>query len=358
MGEIVHTKVCGEETRQRSQLEKRMPTDSVWEIAQISQHTLSTTQIKHPLIRAVPPRCPQNEVGLRRTPDAQKPTGREKKSRKFNDAEKSTFGSDKGNSEDEFENREPERDYGKDEDDQVNEDELQTQYDEQIASKDSITLKPLRTSRPLMITEYYRKPSESFVSLLTLVPLLTLDISSVFDIEFRKTRDEKVLNQLWAAVAAIAHWLYLEEPGPWMAIDDGDRMNATVGLIGKAFVSALNDLDRSGMLKSDSATKVRGLVMSVCLEWLEGLDDYGVDEELAWRKEIVVYAKKADINLERTITTASEKYGKIGGDHHNIMKMSRKERASYAFNKKHPLAQFSEKRIRNGNLIPGWYYLI
>lgn len=44
---------------------------------------------------------------------------------------------------------------------------------------------------------------------------------------------------------------------------------------------------------------------------------------------------------------------KLGGESYNILKMSRKERAGYAFEKKDPLAQFSDKDLREGNLALG-----
>lgn len=41
---------------------------------------------------------------------------------------------------------------------------------------------------------------------------------------------------------------------------------------------------------------------------------------------------------------------KLGGEHYNILKMTRAQRASYAFDKKDPLAQFSEEDNKSGNL--------
>jgi len=42
--------------------------------------------------------------------------------------------------------------------------------------------------------------------------------------------------------------------------------------------------------------------------------------------------------------------GKLGGEQYNILKTTRKERAGYAFDKKDPLAQFSDNDLREGNL--------
>ena len=41
---------------------------------------------------------------------------------------------------------------------------------------------------------------------------------------------------------------------------------------------------------------------------------------------------------------------KIGGERYNILKMSREERASYAFDKKDPLADISDKALQEGNV--------
>jgi hypothetical protein len=45
--------------------------------------------------------------------------------------------------------------------------------------------------------------------------------------------------------------------------------------------------------------------------------------------------------------------GELGGEQYNILMMSRKKRASYAFDKKGPLADFPEDVIRSGQLALG-----
>lgn len=41
----------------------------------------------------------------------------------------------------------------------------------------------------------------------------------------------------------------------------------------------------------------------------------------------------------------------IGGDEYNIMKWTREERAEAAFDKKDPLADFTDEQIASGNLV-------
>ncbi|KAK7941337.1 uncharacterized protein PG986_013724 [Apiospora aurea] len=221
-----------------------------------------------------------------------------------------------------------------------------------------------------------------------------------FDNQFKKKgQDEDTVKHMWAVVvAAMAHWLMTTELGPWIGCDDGDRVNKTIKAIGTMFLTALNELDKAGLLKADSPIKDLGLVMAVYLEWPSDLGDYGfedddsgeVDAEDAkpnWRTSVVTYAKKASIDLatsgvfaaDELVTSLEEKDGasiaplagqakadrwgwektlaslkklsaKFGGKEYDITQWTRAERAKHAFNKKGPLANIPEKELKAGNI--------
>jgi hypothetical protein len=80
-------------------------------------------------------------------------------------------------------------------------------------------------------------------------------------------------------------------------LEDGKRLQDTFRLIGCAFISALGELDRAGLLNVDSPIKDLGLVMSLYLQWAGEISDCE-DGQLDWRKEVIGYAKKANIDLE------------------------------------------------------------
>ena len=143
-----------------------------------------------------------------------------------------------------------------------------------------------------------------------------------------------------------------------------------------------------------------------------GLPAYGIEDgdgEIGWRKSTAAYAKNAGIDLEATgcyavskgleddlkkvkplkvvkktgrwqlpkhvrkalhtysllytdSTLQMTKYKKHGGFHgfrpydipgHDITKWSRKERAKWNFDKKDPLADISEKDLKEGNIMLG-----
>lgn len=74
------------------------------------------------------------------------------------------------------------------------------------------------------------------------------------------------------------------------------KLSTTVGLIGRALVSVLNEFDHVKLLKADSEIKDLGLIMTYYLYWVDTLKGRGL--ELPFRKEVVAYAKKAGIDLK------------------------------------------------------------
>lgn len=103
----------------------------------------------------------------------------------------------------------------------------------------------------------------------------------------------------WAPIAMLGRWL-CENIMEMTGVDDGDRTNDFIALLGRAFLTALHAVDRAGRLTKDSELRDLGLVMSLYLEWSHGLEDYGLNEndDMPWREHILAYAKKAGIDLK------------------------------------------------------------
>ncbi|KAK8055629.1 hypothetical protein PG993_000856 [Apiospora rasikravindrae] len=219
-----------------------------------------------------------------------------------------------------------------------------------------------------------------------------------FDDQFKKKgRDEDTVKHMWAVVAAMAHWLMTTELGPWIGCEDGDRIMKTVSAIGTMFLTALNELDKAGLLKADSPIEDLGLVMAVYLEWSSDLGEYGLgeddedddedEEKPSWRTSVVAYAKKAGIDLgesgvfsanelvssleednggsiaplagqakadrwgwKKTLASLKKLSPKFGGKEYDITQWTRAERAKHAFDKKDPLANIPEKELKAGNI--------
>ncbi len=124
------------------------------------------------------------------------------------------------------------------------------------------------------------------------------------------------------------------------------------------------------------------------MEFSDGLPELGIeDEAVEWRPHAAAYFKKGKFANEKGVSNTAkiiEKVtggsvdklpkksdkdpwgwkkllkdykskhgtggGKIGGTKYDITRMSRKERASHAFEGKDPLADISEKDLRDGLL--------
>ncbi|KAI0113214.1 hypothetical protein F4814DRAFT_338994 [Daldinia grandis] len=293
----------------------------------------------------------------------------------------------------------------KDEDDQLDDDDLLEEYNQEIRAEDNIEMKPA-TEYPdhrwiamwetwKLFSAWERRASYTNPDFFKMhihkhfhgqgMQEMIENMLIAFDKEFsRKKRSKRALKQMWAIVAAMMQWL-LEIPlHGWIATGDVQRINTTVNLVGRALLTVLNELDRAKMLKADSEIKDLGLIMTFYLYWVEDLEI--PDLELPYRKEVVGYAKKAGIDLslagcygtdekikaleraaggkikpipgapktdrwdwKKKFKKFSKEY-KIGGERFNILKMSRDERAGYAFDKKDPLADISDKALQEGNV--------
>lgn len=167
--------------------------------------------------------------------------------------------------------------------------------------------------------------------------------------------------------------------------DDGDTTREISALVGFALLHGLSLIDADGDLVPDSKYLDLGIVITTFLDWAKDKDheDYGIeDEAVAWRPDVVAYYEKSGLGFDRGIFgieqlleklkdddsklkkkatadpwgykckfQAYKKGRNMGGEQYNILKMSRKERASHAFDKKDPLAEFSLKDIKEGNLL-------
>lgn len=172
--------------------------------------------------------------------------------------------------------------------------------------------------------------------------------------------------------------------------ENGEKTQAVIGLTGWALLRGLAALDAAGHLQSDTEFLDIPIVITSLLEFSKDLPDYGIeDEAVSWRPHAAAYLKKAKFAYEKGISNSKELLdgvkgaseaklakntdkdpwgwdkmlkgykqkhgtgkgaGTIGGTKYDITKMSRKERASYAFDKKDPLADISDKDLKEGNL--------
>lgn len=64
---------------------------------------------------------------------------------------------------------------------------------------------------------------------------------------------------LWIAVRGFVHAGAVQELGPWMMLEDGDRCTNTAALLGIAFCTSLNAVERSDLLAQPGPIKDLGL---------------------------------------------------------------------------------------------------
>jgi hypothetical protein len=168
--------------------------------------------------------------------------------------------------------------------------------------------------------------------------------------------------------------------------EDGEKVQALSRVMGYALLRALAALDHADEMKADTEFLDPPLVITYFLEWFSDLPKYGISgKSVEWRPHAAAYFNKAEFELSKDVPGAKEllekakpsdgsqlpnktekdpwkwskrlkdytkRYGtpKIGGTKYDITKMSRKMRASYAFDNKDPLADVSDKDLKEGNL--------
>jgi len=190
---------------------------------------------------------------------------------------------------------------------------------------------------------------------------------------------------MWASIAALGLWLNEVDMCAFMGNEDGEKVKALAGLMGFALVRALAALDYAEELKVDTTFIDIPIVITSFLEWSSDHPEYGIDDEaVEWRPHASAYFKKAKFETSKGIagteklieeaepsdelklpkktekdpwkwTKRLKDYKKdhgpkIGGTKYDITKMTRKERAKHAFDDKDPLADVSEKDLKEGNL--------
>jgi hypothetical protein len=181
-------------------------------------------------------------------------------------------------------------------------------------------------------------------------------------------------------------------------VEDGDRLDATIQLVGRIFLSMLAQLESRNLLRDTSEVKDLGFVMGLYMEmaafyrkhyeYLEGdsdvecFDDYVLAYAnkhavpLVGVTDIAKVAAECDGTVKLPAATAkkpdpwgaaaaikkhekaygyqggeSRKSIKLGGDHFDIMAMSSVERKEHSFAKKDPLGKDGVEALKKG-LVP------
>ena len=211
-----------------------------------------------------------------------------------------------------------------------------------------------------------------------------------FIVEFDKSlkkSDDDGLKHTWAIVSALALWINEVNQGPLMGNEDGEKTEAVIGLVGQALIRGLAALDAADQLKPDSDFSDIPIVITSLLHFSHGLEDYGIEGGSNWRPHAAAYFKKGKFAPEKGISNTTtiletakggseaklpkkdakdpwgwnktlKAYkkqhgtgkggGQIGGFKYDITRMSRKERAGHAFDGKDPLADVSDKDLKEG----------
>ncbi|EON68928.1 hypothetical protein W97_08186 [Coniosporium apollinis CBS 100218] len=186
--------------------------------------------------------------------------------------------------------------------------------------------------------------------------------------------------ELWKHTEAIAHFFALmPELIGFGNLEDGERVNEILNVIGLALLSTLNKLEAASLLKPDGPVKDLELVLCLMLDFCSG---YDVDfEDVVWPHQVVAYANKAGLkldklhNMRKDLERYSEdkldkkkkdlvysapkedkfefnkkwkayvsKYGikrggkkTVGGEQYDITKMRKAERIKHSFDKEDPM---------------------
>jgi hypothetical protein len=156
--------------------------------------------------------------------------------------------------------------------------------------------------------------------------------------------------------------------------------------MGYALLRALAALDHAEEMKPDTEFVDVPIVITSYLQWPSDLPVYGIeDEAVAWCAHAAAYFKKAKFEASKGVTGTKKlledikasdegklpkkivkdpwgwtkrlkeyksQHGRprIGGTHYDITRMTRRERAQHAFDKKDPLQDVSDKDLKKGNL--------
>ncbi|KAJ8109846.1 hypothetical protein OPT61_g7160 [Boeremia exigua] len=208
-----------------------------------------------------------------------------------------------------------------------------------------------------------------------------------FDSSLKKKGDSAI-KDAWAVVSAISLWINEVDQGPLINNEYGEKTQALIGLVGHALLRCLAALDFAKQLKPDTDFLDIPITITSLLHFTDGLSDYGIEAD-EWRPHAAAYFEKGKFAHEKGMFNSAEILkkatggsveklakktdkdpwgwnkmlkgykrehgtgaggGKIGGTEYDITRMSRKKRASYADDGKDPLADVSEKDLKEGNL--------
>ncbi|KAG9185943.1 hypothetical protein G6011_02499 [Alternaria panax] len=122
----------------------------------------------------------------------------------------------------------------------------------------------------------------------------------------RQLPADELAVELWVRLSAFAHWTQSQQLGPWFMIDDGQRWQDTVAMIGIAILATLNALDRAKLLMEQSPVKDMGLVLALIGDFIcDCLDQATMipylssnPREVCWPYKIVSYAKASGIEIK------------------------------------------------------------
>ena len=111
---------------------------------------------------------------------------------------------------------------------------------------------------------------------------------------------------LWVRLSAFAHWTQSQQLAPWFMMDDGQRWQDTVAMIGIAILATLNALDRAKLLMEHSPVRDLGLVLALlgdficdCLDQATTIPYLSSNpREICWPYKIVSYAKANGIKIK------------------------------------------------------------
>jgi len=223
--------------------------------------------------------------------------------------------------------------------------------------------------------------------------LMELMENMINDFDKALKKKKTSLQPMWGAMSTIIWWLSAIDEGAFINNEDGEKVCHMTEMLGFTLLRALEELSRADELKSGSAFPDIPIMITMLLEWSHDLHNYGIkDNAVEWRPHAIAYFKKGKFDVSMgTARTARllqgeedqepddesklpkkdekdpwcwaarlKKYkklrghgGRIGGTQYDITKMSRRERASHAFDNKDPLADIPIKELKNNNIDLG-----
>lgn len=117
----------------------------------------------------------------------------------------------------------------------------------------------------------------------------------------KKEKDQN-LKEMWVILSGLVHYLKAHGAIEYLFgnIDDGERACDALKLIGVAFLSLLDVLERAEHLKSNSEFKDLAIVMSMYLIWAQEWDaDTWNESTQWWDVKILKYAQDHKIDLTK-----------------------------------------------------------